>query len=76
MAIFTVRQGKRYRANISLGWIEMFASNDTIAEQLRSAGFTDVAVTGSGSTRVAEALWPAADASAEMPKQIVGVIEI
>ena len=76
MAAFTVHQGKRYRATISLGLLERFASNDTIAERLRAAGFTNVSVSGSGGTRIAEALWPEADASAEMPKQITDVIEL
>ena len=76
MATFTVHQGKRYRARISLGWIERFASNETIAERLRAAGFTDIAIWGSGSTRTAEALWPQPDATAEMPKQIVEVVEV
>jgi len=76
MATFTVRQGKRYRATISLGWLERWASNDTIAERLRAAGFTDVIVSGSGATRVAEGGWSAADATAEMPAQITQVTEI
>jgi hypothetical protein len=56
--------------------LERFASNDTIAGRLRTAGFTDVTVTGAGSTRIAEALWPAADAAAELPKQITEVAEL
>jgi hypothetical protein len=42
MATFTVQQGKRYRATISLGFFERFASNDTIAGKLRDAGFYEV----------------------------------
>ena len=38
MATFTVQQGKRYSATISLGIFERFASNDTIAAKLREAG--------------------------------------
>ena len=76
MAAFTVRHGKRYRATISLGVLERFASNDTIAERLRTAGFTDISVSGAGGTRIAEALWPASDATAELPKQIREVVEV
>ena len=76
MAAFTVHQGKRYRATISLGMLERFASNDIIAGRLRTAGFTDVSVSGAGNTRIAEALWPVADAAAEMPKQIAEVVEL
>jgi hypothetical protein len=76
MATFTVRQGKRYRATISLGWLERWAGNDTITEKLRAAGFSDVSVSGSGSTRVAEALWPGPDTTGDMPSQITEVIEV
>ena len=70
MAAFTVHQGKRYRATISLGMLESFASNDIIAGRLRTAGFTDISVSGAGNTRIAEALWSAADATAELPSRL------
>ncbi|MFA5898791.1 MAG: hypothetical protein WC829_06720 [Hyphomicrobium sp.] len=76
MSIFTVRQGRRYRASIALGLLERLAGNDVIAERLRDAGFTDVNVTGSGAERLAVALWPSEDATAEMPNQIKAVTEI
>jgi hypothetical protein len=76
MPIFTVHQGKRYRATITLGFLERFATNDTIADKLREAGFTEVTVTGSGGTREAEAIWPKEDVTAEMPSQIASVTEI
>jgi hypothetical protein len=76
MTTFTVRQGKRYRATIALGMLERLASNQTIAEKLRAAGFSDVTVTGSGAIRMAEALWPNPDATAEMPNQIAEVVEV
>jgi hypothetical protein len=76
MATFTVRQGKRYRATIMLGWLERWAGNDTIAGKLREAGFAEVKVDGSGGTRQAEALWPGPDTTAEMPSQITEVVEV
>jgi hypothetical protein len=76
MATFTVRQGKRYRATITLSGIERWASNDMIAGRLRDAGFSDVMVSGLGTTRTAEALWPGADSTSEMPAQITEVVEI
>ena len=75
MAVFTVRQGRRYRATITLGWLERWASNDEIAEKLRAAGFSNVTVTGSGWTRVADASWPGPDTTGEMPTQITQVID-
>lgn len=76
MAIFTVRQGKRYRAIITLGFFERWASNEMIAERLRAAGFAEVTVMGSGGTRAAEAVWPGPDTTGDMPSQISEVIEI
>jgi hypothetical protein len=76
MSTFTVRRGRRYRATITLGLIEQFAGNETVAAQLRDAGFTDVRVHGAGPTRTAEALWPKDDASAPLPSQISSVVEV
>lgn len=76
MAAFTVQQGRRYRATISLGVLERIASNETIADRLRQAGFAEVRVSGSGGMRHAEGVWPRADATAEMPPQIAEVTEI
>jgi hypothetical protein len=76
MATFTVRQGKRYRAIITLGWLERWAGNEAIAGKLSEAGFTEIKVEGSGGTRQAEALWPGPDTTAEMPSQITEVIEV
>jgi hypothetical protein len=76
MSLFTVHQGKRYRATVALSWIESFVGNDLIAKRLEAAGFADVSVTGSGDSRIAEARWPGPDATAEMPAQIADVSEI
>lgn len=74
--MFTVRRGKRYRATITLNWLERWVGNETIAAKLRAAGFTEVNVSGAGDTRLAEALWPSPDVTAEMPSQVLGVSEI
>lgn len=76
MPSFTVHQGKRYRATIALGLLERWASNDTIADRLEAAGFTEMSISGSGRTRIAEALWPGPDATAELPQQITQVLEL
>lgn len=76
MAKFTVRKGRRYRAVIKLTGIKRLASNETIAGVLRGVGFAEVAVAGSGGTRYAEALWPKADATADIPPEVVKVEEI
>jgi len=76
MPDFKLRQGKRYRATISLGMLQSFADNDLIAGKLIEAGFADVSVSGSGGTRVAEARWPLADATAPMPSEVTDVTEV
>src|SRR3990170_4975276 len=76
MAKFTVRKGRRYRATIKLTGLKRLASNDTVAGVLRSAGFAEVHVEGSGGTRYAEALWPKADATADIPPEVVKIEEI
>ena len=76
MAKFTVRKGRRYRATIRLTGLKRLASNQTVAGVLRGAGFAEVRVEGSGGTRYAEALWPKADASADIPPEVVKVEEI
>jgi hypothetical protein len=76
MPTFTVRKDRRYRATISLGTFESWAGNDLIAGKLIEAGFADVTVNGSGSTRVAEARWIGADTTAPMPSQVTDVVEI
>ena len=53
MGRFTVHQGQRYQATISLGFVQRLASNDMVADKFREVGFTDVIVTGSGRTRLA-----------------------
>ena len=76
MGEFTIRSGRRYRAMISLGWLERLAGNDVVADKLRDAGFSDVRVSGSGGTRLAEATWPGADVTGQIPSQISEITEI
>jgi hypothetical protein len=71
----TVRQGRRYRALISLGVIERTASNAMIAQRFAELGFAEI-VMGSGAERVVEALWPLPDAEGESPRQVTEIIEI
>ena len=73
MAEFTVQQGKRYRAEISLRFFERVVSNETIESRLREAGFADVRVKGSGAS---EARWPGPDTTAMMPAQIDSISEL
>jgi hypothetical protein len=73
---FTVHQGKRYRATLSLGSVERLVDNAAIAQKFRALGFTGVRVTGSGGTRKVEGVWPGKDMSTSMPRQIVAVARL
>ena len=74
---FTVKQGKRYKAQISLGFFEQqVATNEMISGMFQKAGFADVTVSGNGAIRFAEGRWSGADTLAEMPSQIVSATEI
>ena len=70
---FTLTPSARYRAAITLGFFEKFASNDMIAGKLGSAGFTDVLVTGSGSERVATGAWAGPVQAVDLPDQITRI---
>ena len=73
---FTVHQGKRYRATLSLSSVERLVDNAAIAQKFRALGFTSVRVSGSGATRKVEGVWPGKDMSANMPRQIVAVAKL
>lgn len=70
---YSVATGTRYRATIRLGLFEQVASNDAIRSKLEEAGFTAVAVGGSGRDRFAEGTWSGASQAAELPDQITRV---
>jgi hypothetical protein len=73
-AEFTVHQGTRYRATLSLTSIEQqFADNALIARKFRALGFSGVHVSGAGATRRVEGVWPGKDTRAPMPPQIIAV---
>ncbi len=75
MAKYTVRKGIYYWAEITLGFFERFASNAMIASKLAEIGFVDIDVQGEGRRREATALWPLDDATAEIPPQIIKIVE-
>jgi hypothetical protein len=76
MPQFTVEKGKRYRATLQLSLLQSIATNEMVADEFRKAGFTDVAVEGSGSTRYATGLWSQDNATAEMPSEVSEITTI
>lgn len=74
--IFTLQRGKRYKTTITLGFVERLATNDTIADKFRAAGFTDVEVMGEGGTRYATGIWNSDDLRPTYPPQISEVTEV
>ncbi len=75
-AEFTVHQGKRYRATLSLNSVERLADNALIARKFRALGFSKVRVSGAGAVRRVEGVWHRKDASATLPRQIVVVARL
>jgi hypothetical protein len=73
---FTVQQGKRYRATLSLNSVERLADNSLIERKFRALGFSGVRVSGTGAIRRVEGVWPRKDASAPLPPQIVAVARL
>jgi len=75
MAQYTVREGVRYRATVSLDWLEALADNETVAAKFREVGFDEVTVEGEGDERVVEGTWPFKNASADIPSQVTHIEE-
>ena len=73
---FTVQEGKRYRATLSLNSVERLVENALIARKFRAIGFSKVRVSGAGAIRWVEGVWPRKDASASLPRQIVAVAKL
>lgn len=70
MTTYTLARGQRYRATLTLGWLEQIAGNDMIAGELARAGFEHIDVTGSGDTRVAEGTWTGESQEVKLPEQV------
>lgn len=73
----TLVQGSKYSAEITLNFLEKLAGNDTIAQKLRDAGFSNVEVVGDGAKRRAVGIWTGATRdNVELPKQVTAVRRI
>jgi len=57
-------------------FFEQFASNETIEEMLKTAGFTDVRVTGDGTTRVAKGRWMRPDITGPVDPHLSDILEL
>jgi len=75
-ANFTVSHGKRYRAVLTLGWLEQFATNKMIEDGFSESGFEEVKVSGSGGHRVVEGRWSGPDTTAPLDPHLSEVAEI
>jgi hypothetical protein len=73
---YTLRHNTWYRATLTLSLFEQFAGNDIVASKFASAGFTNVTVTGSGSTRIAQGFWPGPDTTGAIPSEVTTIAAI
>ncbi len=73
----TLTQNKKYRATITLNFLESLATNEFIAQLLTKEGLTNVQVTGKGMQRTAIATatksGPVPDAAKKYLKEIVEI---
>jgi len=76
MAVFTIKQNTRYKAELRLTGFEAWASNEMVVSKLEEYGFIDIVIRGSGEKRLAEATWPRKTQTGEVPPQIVSVKEV
>ena len=52
------------------------ATNAMITQRFTDMGFSEIRVSGSGSERTVEALWPLPDTEGDIPRQVSALIEI
>jgi predicted chitinase len=69
-------KGKRYKGKITLTGFETWASNSMVADKFSELGFSDVDISGSGSTRFGVGKWDKPDQSVPMPSQVSDVVEV
>jgi hypothetical protein len=73
---WTLKQNQRYTASIQLESIEIFAPNTMVVDRLRSVGFVDVSVEGTGGKRIATGTWSKETQVATVPKQVKEINEL
>jgi kumamolisin len=73
---YTVRQGHRYSATVTLMGLEQFASNSLIEDKLSELGFRNVVVTGEGGTRRAEGVWTGPDTTVQLDSHLSNVVDL
>jgi subtilase family serine protease len=73
---FTVLQGHRYSATVTLTGFEQLASDSMIADKLTQLGFQGVTVTGSGGTRQAVGVWTGPDTTAQLDSHLTNVHDL
>jgi kumamolisin len=73
---FTVHQGHRYSATVTLSGFEQLASNSTVEDKLTGLGFRDVAVTGSGGTRQAVGIWTGPDTTVQLDPHLSNITDL
>jgi len=68
-----LQHGRRYTADIELGYFEAIAGNAMIKDKLEDAGFINVIITGDGRRRTARGQWGGETRSVDLPSQVKNV---
>jgi len=73
---FTVYQGHRYSATVTLTGLDQLASNSMIEEKLTQLGFSGVSVSGAGATRQATGIWTGPDTTVQLDPRLSNVVDL
>ena len=77
MSLFTLQQGHRYEATITLGIFERWIGNDALQAKLQAPGaFQDVIVTGDGGLRFIKGTWSGPDEQVKVDPHLSSISEI
>jgi hypothetical protein len=73
---FQIEKNQNYKAEVELGFVDKFATNEQVAAKFKSVGFTNVVSTGSGKNRTVTGTWSGESKIVELPKQITTVDKV
>lgn len=73
---YTVKTNHRYQATVTLGLLEVLASNDQVAQFFVGLGFSHVVATGLGTKRTVQGTWPAPDTTVDDDPRLSDIVDL
>lgn len=71
--LFKLEHGKTYSAHLTLSGFQAWGSNEQVAQYFAGMGFSDIKVSGSGSSRFCEGTWNGSSETIQLPDQVSDV---